>query len=282
MSPTLKEAYNSLSYFGIEVPFGWLIHGLHYWGAQAMVILVLLHMSQVYLWGAYKRPHELQWLIGVGLLIFTMAMILTGGVLPWDKQSYWVVVVADEHRGDRPADRRLHQTVDARRPHSRPAYDRPFFHPAYDFFARLHSDPYGRSPGRPQGCRSRRSLRLPKSRTERSLLARTRSSGTGSSAVSFSSSSSSCPPGPEPPSRGWPIRSTAVTPPSRNGFFFSFYQVLKYFPGSLEFLATVGIPLLGTLLLVSIPFFDRNPERRPSRRPFAVAGLSSSWGVLSP
>ena len=100
--PTLKEAYNSLSYFGIEVPFGWLIHGLHYWGAQAMVILVLLHMSQVYLWGAYKRPHELQWLIGVGLLIFTMAMILTGGVLPWDKQSYWVVVVASSIAGTVP------------------------------------------------------------------------------------------------------------------------------------------------------------------------------------
>jgi len=65
--PTLGQGYNSLNYLRTEVPFGWLIHGLHSWGANAMVVCVMLHVSQVFIWGAYKRPHELQWVTGVFL-----------------------------------------------------------------------------------------------------------------------------------------------------------------------------------------------------------------------
>ncbi len=100
--PTLEQGYNSLNYLRTEVPFGWLVHGLHYWGANAMVVLVMLHLSQVFIWGAYKRPHELQWVTGVLLFFLTMAMSLTGGALPWDKRSYWLVEVASSTAGTIP------------------------------------------------------------------------------------------------------------------------------------------------------------------------------------
>ena len=100
--PTLTQSYNSLNYLRTEVPFGWLVHGLHYWGANAMVVLVMLHLSQVFIWGAYKRPHELQWVTGVFLFFLTMTMSLTGGALPGDKRSYWLVEVASSTAGTIP------------------------------------------------------------------------------------------------------------------------------------------------------------------------------------
>ena len=83
--PTVDRGYDSLNYLRTEIPFGWLIHGLHYWGASAMIILVGLHISQVYIWGAYKNPRQLTWLIGVGNLLFTLGLGFTGPVLPWDE-----------------------------------------------------------------------------------------------------------------------------------------------------------------------------------------------------
>lgn len=66
--PTIDHGYDSLSYLRIEVPFGWLIHGLHYWGAAAMLILVGLHMCANFVFGAYKHPRQLTWIIGVFLV----------------------------------------------------------------------------------------------------------------------------------------------------------------------------------------------------------------------
>jgi len=63
--PTADHAYDSLAYLRTAIPFGWLIHGLHYWGANAMVVLVALHMARVFIWGAYKKPREMTWLLEV-------------------------------------------------------------------------------------------------------------------------------------------------------------------------------------------------------------------------
>src|SRR5512137_1900654 len=60
--PTADHAYDRVSFLRTQVPFGWLIHNLHYWGATAMVVLIVLHMTRVYLWGAYKNPRQLTWL----------------------------------------------------------------------------------------------------------------------------------------------------------------------------------------------------------------------------
>ena len=88
-----EAAYQSLLYIINEVPGGHLVRGLHHWGATAMVVVVVLHMIQVGLWGAYKKPREATWMVGVLLLLLTMGFGLTGYLLPWDNKAYWATVV---------------------------------------------------------------------------------------------------------------------------------------------------------------------------------------------
>ncbi|HEY3317823.1 MAG TPA: cytochrome b N-terminal domain-containing protein [Coriobacteriia bacterium] len=92
--PTTDHAYDSVNFLRFQVPFGWLVHGLHYWAASAMVVLALLHLGQVLAWGAFKRPRELTWLLGVVLLLTTLAAMFTGTPLPWDKRGYLAAQVA--------------------------------------------------------------------------------------------------------------------------------------------------------------------------------------------
>ena len=92
-APTPGEAYNSLKYIVAELTGGALMHGLHHWGASVMIVVVVLHMCQAFLWGAYKKPREATWIIGVVLLLITLSFGLTGYLLPWDNRAYWGTVV---------------------------------------------------------------------------------------------------------------------------------------------------------------------------------------------
>ena len=92
-APTPGEAYNSLKYIMAELTGGALMRGLHHWGASMMIVIVVLHMVQVFLWGAYKKPREATWILGVVLLLITLAFGLTGYLLPWDNRAYWGTVV---------------------------------------------------------------------------------------------------------------------------------------------------------------------------------------------
>lgn len=94
--PTPGEAHNSLRYIMTELTGGALIRGLHHWGASMMVVVVVLHMVQVFVWGAYKKPREATWMVGVVLLLFTLAFALTGYLLPWDNRAYWGTVVTTQ------------------------------------------------------------------------------------------------------------------------------------------------------------------------------------------
>ncbi|HWD99330.1 MAG TPA: cytochrome b N-terminal domain-containing protein [Bryobacteraceae bacterium] len=95
-APTPGEAYNSLRYILTEVTAGRLMRGLHHWGASMIIIVVVLHMVQVFVWGAYKKPREGTWIAGVILLLLTLAYGLTGYLLPWDNRAYWGTVVATQ------------------------------------------------------------------------------------------------------------------------------------------------------------------------------------------
>jgi ubiquinol-cytochrome c reductase cytochrome b subunit len=95
-APTPGDAYNSLKYIITEVTGGRLIHGLHHWGARMMIVVVVLHMAQVFLFGAYKKPREATWMVGVVLLLLTLAYGLTGYLLPWDNRAYWGTVVTTQ------------------------------------------------------------------------------------------------------------------------------------------------------------------------------------------
>jgi ubiquinol-cytochrome c reductase cytochrome b subunit len=95
-APTPGDAYNSLRYIITELTGGRLIRGLHHWGASMMIVIVVMHMLQVFLWGAYKKPREATWMAGVGLLLLTLAYGLTGYLLPWDNRAYWGTVVTTQ------------------------------------------------------------------------------------------------------------------------------------------------------------------------------------------
>ncbi len=291
--PTLDHAYPSLTYLWTEVPLGWFIHQMHYWGAQAMIVLVICHVSQVFLWGAYKRPHELKWLTGVLLFLFTMTMSLTGGVLPWDKRAYWVIEVASSAAGTVPVvgdvAKRLMlggATI------GQLALSRFFVTHAVVLpvliliVAGVHLIAL-RAVGSagPFDAAKRRSTGpfWPDQVYEDGLAG----------ALIFFVLVTLCVYAPEPFfGMADPLDSTYIPKPEWNFLFF--YQALKFFPGPLEPLATIGIPLIGTLGLIFLPFYDRNPERSPAQRPLAmvfyfvilmafilltIAGAASKTGV---
>jgi len=94
--PDPQQAYASVSYVTDELSFGWLIRGLHHWGASAMVLLAVLHMVRVIIYGAYKYPREVTWITGVLLLLVVFAFGFTGYLLPWDQRAFWATVVGAE------------------------------------------------------------------------------------------------------------------------------------------------------------------------------------------
>ncbi|HLC05083.1 MAG TPA: cytochrome b N-terminal domain-containing protein [Anaerolineales bacterium] len=91
--PTPDHAYDSVQFITGQVPAGWLIRGLHHWGASAMVVLAGLHMLRVILHGAYKYPREVTWFTGVFLLLVVIGFGFTGYLLPWDQKAFWATIV---------------------------------------------------------------------------------------------------------------------------------------------------------------------------------------------
>ena len=100
--PTPDHAYDSVQYITTQVPAGWLIRGLHHWGASAMVVLVVLHMLRIIFYGSYKYPREVTWFTGVFLLIIVIAFGFTGYLLPWDQRAYWATIVGTKIAGTPP------------------------------------------------------------------------------------------------------------------------------------------------------------------------------------
>jgi quinol-cytochrome oxidoreductase complex cytochrome b subunit len=101
-TPSPDHAYDSINYIMNEAAFGWLIRGLHHWGATLMIILVFIHMLRAFVTASFKYPRELTWMVGVGLLLTTLAMGFTGYLLPWNQQSYWATTVGTQIAGSAP------------------------------------------------------------------------------------------------------------------------------------------------------------------------------------
>jgi menaquinol-cytochrome c reductase cytochrome b subunit len=101
-TPSATESYNSITHLTNNVFLGEFVRGMHKWGATVMIILIFLHMGRVFFFGAYKYPRELNWVIGVVLLILTLTMGLTGYLLPFDQRSYWATIVATNITGAGP------------------------------------------------------------------------------------------------------------------------------------------------------------------------------------
>jgi ubiquinol-cytochrome c reductase cytochrome b subunit len=87
--PSAAEAWNSLEFLNHQFMFGWFLRAMHGWGSNFMVAIVIVHMAQVFLFGAYKFPRELTWMVGVFLLLMTLGMAFSGQVLRFDQDAYW-------------------------------------------------------------------------------------------------------------------------------------------------------------------------------------------------
>jgi ubiquinol-cytochrome c reductase cytochrome b subunit len=97
--PSADRAYQSLLYLNYDHPLGWLLRALHYYAGSGMLVMLLAHITQVFLHGSYKYPRELTWLVGVFLLLATLGMFFTGQILRWDPDAYWGLAVAGSMAG---------------------------------------------------------------------------------------------------------------------------------------------------------------------------------------
>jgi ubiquinol-cytochrome c reductase cytochrome b subunit len=273
-APAVDHAYDSLSYLRIMVPFGWLIHNLHYWGAQAMIVVVVLHMSRVFIWGAYKQPRELTWLFGVGLLLITMGLNFTGSPLAWDQAGYWAAEVGTSIPGSMPIVGDLTVNLMRGGPDMGQLTISRFFTLHVMIlpltllalvFAHLVALRTSGAAG-PWEDRKRETSGpfWPYQAFKDTLTASGVIIGLIALSVFF-----------PPPFTGAadPLSSTFTPKPEWNFLFL--YQALKYFKGPLEPLGVAGVPAVLVLLLVALPFIDRSVERNPLRRPVAlsIAGL---------
>jgi quinol-cytochrome oxidoreductase complex cytochrome b subunit len=102
--PSLERANASVQMLTFLVPYGWLVRGVHYWAAQGLVVIAVLHLLRVVLTGAYKSPRRFNWLLGVSLLVLVVLLDFTGYVLRWDSDIEWALLVAEpaqKHSSDR-------------------------------------------------------------------------------------------------------------------------------------------------------------------------------------
>ena len=94
--PDVTHAHASVVRIINDTPFGWLIRGVHAWGANLMLVAIMIHMAKIYVYGIYKVPRELNWVVGVTLFLLTLGLSFTGYLLPWTQLAYWATVVGTE------------------------------------------------------------------------------------------------------------------------------------------------------------------------------------------
>jgi quinol-cytochrome oxidoreductase complex cytochrome b subunit/cytochrome c551/c552 len=269
--PSVDHAYGSLAYLRLKVPFGWLIHGLHYWGANAMIVVIVLHLSRVFIWGAYKHPRELTWLLGVTLLLVTMGLSFTGGPLPWDQAGYWAAEVGTSIPGSLPVVGSLTTELMRGGAEMGQLTISRFFilHVMilpltllslivlHIVAFRFHGaagpwDPARRSTSQPF---------WPYQAFKDTMTA---------SAVIVVLITLSVFLPPAFTGAADPLSETFTPKPEWNFLFL--YQALKYFEGPLEPLGVAGVPAVLVLILFALPFLDRSSEKNPLKRPVAMTG----------
>lgn len=96
------EAWVSVAQIMLEIPFGFMVRVIHFWSAMIMVAAVFLHMLRVYFTQSYKKPRELNWLLGVVLMLVTLALGYSGYLLPWSQLSYWAGTIGNEMAASSP------------------------------------------------------------------------------------------------------------------------------------------------------------------------------------
>ncbi len=276
--PTIDHAYDSVSYLRTEVPFGWLIHNMHYWGAQAMVLIVALHMARVYIWGAYKKT-PLTWFIGIALVFTVMALSFTGAPLIWDQKGYWAGEVGSSIAGEVPvAGDILKIILRGSEVMGQLALSRFFvFHigifvPLMALLIGAHMASFRTSGvGGPWSEEKRKKVgplwpdQIFKDMVTATVVFLALIALAVFAPVPFAGSADT-------------LNISYVPKPEWNFLFV--YQALKYFKGPFEPIGAGGLPVAFLLPLLLVPLIDRNPERNPFRRPVAMTCLALYAGLI--
>jgi ubiquinol-cytochrome c reductase cytochrome b subunit len=270
-APSSASAWESTLFIYQKVPLGSFVISLHYWGATAMIALVAMHLVQVAVWGAYKRPRELQWVVGVILLILTLVLGLTGYLLPWDLNAYFASQVALNITGAAPIAGPFLQDWLQGGPTMGTLTLNKFFGihvwlvPLLLILlviAHLVIFRHNGSAGPPTD--DRRRLR-PGRFWPNQLFMDTVASFIVLLAIVVLSIVSPAP----LDAKADPNNDQFV--PSPAWYFMALYYLLEIFPGQLgQFIGTIVIPTLGVLFLILLPWIDRNPSREIRRRPIAL------------
>jgi ubiquinol-cytochrome c reductase cytochrome b subunit len=268
--PTPDHAYDSILFIENEVSFGGFVRGLHHWGASAMVVAIGLHMLQVFLYGAYKPPREMMWMMGVVLFLITMVFAFTGYLLPWDQNAYWATQVGINMVGTVPIIGDLAARI-LRGGEELGALTLSRFFAVHVLFlpaalaigVLLHLAILRRvSPAGPWSD-DQASLGSETFYPRQVYMDAVVMLGiflalaTLALTVSFPLAD-----------KADPTDTSFVPVPE--WYFLFYYELLKYVHGPLEPIATWMLPLMVILVMLFWPFIDRNPARRPSQRPLAL------------
>jgi ubiquinol-cytochrome c reductase cytochrome b subunit len=275
--PSISQAYDSVNFLRFQVPLGWLIHGLHFWAANAMVVLVLLHLGQVFIWGAYKKPRELTWLLGVALLVGTLLAVFTGGPLVWDEKGYWAARVGSGIAGGIPLlGPWLKLWVFGGETVGQLTLSRFFFlHIAiapFIILAALALHMWAFRKGGAAGTWNP-STKTGKFWPRQVLMDLLVFTGVLTALVGLSAFLLTPVSGPADA-----IDASYLARPDWPFLFL--FQLVKWVPSSMEWLGTVVIPGIGLILIIALPWLDRGPERSPAKRPIAIAAFAIIVGLL--
>lgn len=275
-APTPGDSYNSVRYIMTELTGGHLIRGLHHWGASMMLIVVVLHMIQVFLYGAYKKPREATWMVGCVLLLITLAFGLTGYLLPWDNRAYWGTMVTTQITGSAPvAGPYLTRLLGSEAGVSRVTFSRFYalhtilLPPLVIILIGIHIylvRKHGVAPA------------VGDTAPRRKFFPEQVFKDTVGVAVAFLILFTLAVVAEAPLGRLADPTDTAFIPRPEWYFLFLF-QTIKFFKGPLETVGTVVLPGVAVLILFLVPFIDRGPAIRLGKRTFAFTAVI--LGVLA-
>lgn len=279
--PSPDHAYDSVHYIMNDVWFGHFIRGIHHWGASAMVVAIGLHMLQVYLFGAYKPPREILWMVGVMLFMVTLAFAFSGYLLPWDQKAYWATQIGVNMVGTVPwVGNELVRIIRGGATLGALTLSRFFalhilFLPlttlgliGLHLFILRRVGPAG--PFDPVQAKRKSEPFYPRQVFMDAVIMLGVFLIVAALAVwlPFPLADKADP-------------SVSTFKPIPEWYFLFYYQGLKYVHGPLEPLATWILPALFYLGLMFLPFIDRNPERNPVKRPTAlIVGIAFLAGVF--
>ena len=270
-APSSASAWESTLFIYDKVPLGSFVISLHYWGATAMIALVAMHLVQVAVWGAYKRPRELQWVVGIILFILTLVLGLTGYLLPWDLNAYFASQVALNITGAAPIAGPFLQNWLQGGPTMGTLTLNKFFgiHVWLTpllliLLVAVHLIIF-RHNGAAGPARDDRQTLKPGRFWPNQLFMDTVASFIVLLVIVILAILSPAP----LDAKADPNNDQFV--PSPAWYFMALYYLLEIFPGQFgQLIGTIVIPTAGVLFLILLPWIDRNPNREFRRRPIAL------------